>query len=60
MRYPTGSVRGSWQSGCSRVRRRHSGARAERQAPKILIDSVAGRDSFDLYCSPCHGKDGPG
>ena len=35
---------------------------AQRQSrpPRILIESVAGRDSFDLYCSPCHGRTGRG
>ena len=36
------------------------GAQAEPRAPTILIDSLAGRDSFELYCSPCHGKTGRG
>lgn len=30
------------------------------QPPGILIESLAGRDSFDLYCSPCHGRTGQG
>jgi mono/diheme cytochrome c family protein len=33
------------------------------QAPSILTDSLAGRDSFDRYCAACHGTkargDGP-
>lgn len=41
-----------------------SGAQSTRTAPpKILIDSLAGRDTFQLYCSSCHGRtahgDGP-
>jgi mono/diheme cytochrome c family protein len=28
--------------------------------PLILIESLAGRDSFELYCSPCHGRTGQG
>jgi mono/diheme cytochrome c family protein len=30
------------------------------QAPHILTESLAGRDSFELYCSPCHGRTGRG
>jgi mono/diheme cytochrome c family protein len=30
------------------------------QPPRILIDSLAGRDSFDLYCVACHGSGGRG
>lgn len=33
---------------------------ASQQAPSILIDSLAGRDSFELYCAPCHGSGGRG
>lgn len=28
--------------------------------PSILIDSLAGRDNFERYCAPCHGRDGRG
>jgi mono/diheme cytochrome c family protein len=28
--------------------------------PQILIDSLAGRDSFELYCASCHGSGGGG
>jgi mono/diheme cytochrome c family protein len=28
--------------------------------PSISIDSLAGRDSFDLYCASCHGTGGGG
>lgn len=28
--------------------------------PPVLIDSLAGRDSFDLYCASCHGDGGRG
>ena len=31
-----------------------------RQTPPILIESLAGRDSFELYCAPCHGSSGQG
>lgn len=30
------------------------------QTPPILIESLAGRDSFELYCAPCHGSGGRG
>jgi mono/diheme cytochrome c family protein len=30
------------------------------QVPRVLSDSLAGRDSFELYCAPCHGTDGRG
>lgn len=30
------------------------------QTPPILIESLAGRDSFDLYCAACHGSGGRG
>lgn len=30
------------------------------QVPSIAIDSLAGRDSFELYCAPCHGTTGRG
>jgi mono/diheme cytochrome c family protein len=33
---------------------------APRPAPRILIESLAGRDSFELYCATCHGRDGRG
>ena len=36
------------------------GGQRQTQPPRILIESVAGRDSFELYCSPCHGKTGQG
>jgi mono/diheme cytochrome c family protein len=28
--------------------------------PPLIIKSVAGRDLFDFYCAPCHGRDGKG
>ena len=46
-----------------------AGARAEQsqssdtprqRPPRILSDSLAGRDSFELYCAPCHGVDARG
>lgn len=40
------------------------GLRAAAQAPQqprsVLIDSLAGRDSFELYCASCHGTGGKG
>jgi mono/diheme cytochrome c family protein len=30
------------------------------QPPSVLIESLAGRDSFGLYCAPCHGAGGRG
>jgi mono/diheme cytochrome c family protein len=60
MRYPRGFVRGVLAVGVLAGAAATLGARTEPQAPKILIDSVAGRDSFNLYCSPCHGKTGRG
>ena len=30
------------------------------QTPPILIDSLAGADSFELYCEACHGSGGQG
>ena len=30
------------------------------QPPAILAESLAGRDSFQLYCAPCHGVGGRG
>ena len=35
-------------------------AAAMQQPPSILIESLAGRDSFALYCAPCHGAAGRG
>jgi mono/diheme cytochrome c family protein len=35
-------------------------AAASQQPPQILIESLAGRDSFSLYCAPCHGAGGRG
>lgn len=30
------------------------------RAPRVLTESLAGRDSFELYCAPCHGADARG
>ena len=30
------------------------------QIPQILAESLAGSDSFALYCAPCHGRTGHG
>jgi len=35
-------------------------AQAPQKAPSILIESLAGRDSFELYCASCHGTTGRG
>jgi mono/diheme cytochrome c family protein len=40
--------------------RASSVAAGAQQPPPILIDSLAGRDSFQLYCAPCHGVSGRG
>lgn len=37
-----------------------SAAQAPQQPPSVLIDSLAGRDSFELYCASCHGSGGRG
>jgi mono/diheme cytochrome c family protein len=36
-----------------------AGARGQRP-PGILIDSLAGKDSFERYCAACHGSDARG
>ncbi|MBI4887975.1 MAG: c-type cytochrome [Acidobacteria bacterium] len=36
------------------------GATLLTQSPPVLIDSLAGRDSFERYCAGCHGSDGRG
>lgn len=28
--------------------------------PRLAIDSLTGRDSFELYCASCHGREGAG
>jgi mono/diheme cytochrome c family protein len=35
-------------------------ARQTGDAPRILVASLSGRDTFELYCSPCHGRMGGG
>jgi mono/diheme cytochrome c family protein len=30
------------------------------QPSRVLIPSLAGRDSYQLYCAPCHGRSGQG
>src|SRR5688572_24035792 len=35
-------------------------AQAPQQPRPALIDSLAGRDSFELYCASCHGSGGRG
>jgi mono/diheme cytochrome c family protein len=36
-----------------------TGAQSQ-QPPRVLIDSLAGRDSFERYCAACHGDEGKG
>ena len=36
------------------------GQTPSQQTPPILSESLAGRDSFALYCAPCHGSGGRG
>lgn len=31
-----------------------------RSNPPLVIASVEGRDVFEFYCAPCHGRDGRG
>ncbi len=33
---------------------------AQGAPPRLAIDSLTGRDSFELYCASCHGRDGAG
>ncbi len=28
--------------------------------PSLAIDSLVGKDTFDAYCAPCHGRSGTG
>jgi mono/diheme cytochrome c family protein len=28
--------------------------------PPLVIESMLGRDLFEFYCAPCHGRDGKG
>lgn len=35
-------------------------AQSKQQAPPLAIESLTGRDSFDLYCASCHGTTGAG
>jgi mono/diheme cytochrome c family protein len=34
--------------------------RAPKSPPALTIDSLAGKDTFDAYCAPCHGRSGAG
>ena len=38
------------------------GAQSTQQSPPVplTIASLAGKDTFDSYCAPCHGRDGSG
>jgi cytochrome c5 len=31
--------------------------RVAAQAPQVLIESLAGKDSYGMYCAPCHGEE---
>lgn len=33
---------------------------AGQQQPPLVIDSITGKDLFQFYCVPCHGRDGRG
>lgn len=36
-------------------------AQAQRQQmPPLILESIAGRDSFEFYCASCHGRTGKG
>jgi len=35
-------------------------SRIAAQAPQVLIESLAGKDSYGMYCAPCHGPTGRG
>jgi mono/diheme cytochrome c family protein len=37
-----------------------SRAQTGQTMPPLVIESMAGRDNFDRYCAPCHGRDGRG
>ena len=32
----------------------------QRTPPPLVIESLAGEDSFSFYCAPCHGRAGKG
>jgi mono/diheme cytochrome c family protein len=34
--------------------------RVPKEAPTLTIESLAGKDTFDAYCAPCHGRSGAG
>lgn len=34
--------------------------RTPKVQPSLTIDSLAGKDTFDAYCAPCHGRSGAG
>lgn len=37
-----------------------SGQTTGPQKPPLVIASMYGRDLFEFYCAPCHGRDGKG
>ncbi len=42
------------------VRGQSQPAKPTAAGPSLLIDSLAGRDTFDHYCAACHGRGGRG
>jgi mono/diheme cytochrome c family protein len=30
------------------------------RSPSLILESMGGRDSFEFYCAPCHGREGRG
>src|SRR5688572_7423399 len=39
---------------------RNLAGQAAQASPSLVIGSLAGRDNFDAYCAPCHGRSGRG
>jgi mono/diheme cytochrome c family protein len=37
-----------------------AGQSTRQSPPALTIESLAGRDTFEFYCAPCHGVDGRG
>jgi mono/diheme cytochrome c family protein len=60
MRCTTRVIRGILAAGILAAAAAPLGARSQPGPPQIIIESLAGRDSFQLYCSPCHGRAGRG
>jgi mono/diheme cytochrome c family protein len=38
----------------------HAQTSPPRTPPTLTIDSMTGKDTFDAYCAPCHGRNGSG